>query len=156
MGKSEWTDDQNLTAWCSTQAVSGLPGEFGEGLGIPASNVRVLCQYMGGGFGSKFNVDRWGVECANLAKEAKAPVHWMLDREAEMTVAGDRPSAFAEIEVGAKRDGTIVYWGSKSWGSGGLAGSARRPLRVHEDRKAVTHQRVSVPTHGRRPRLARA
>ena len=31
---------------------------------------------------------------------------------------GDRPSAYAEIKSGAKQDGTIAYWSSKSWGIG--------------------------------------
>ena len=114
-----WTEPDHLTAWCSTQAVSGVASQLAEGLGIPAANVRVIADYVGGGFGSKFSVDRWGIECARLAKLAGAPVKLMLDRHAELTVAGDRPSAFAEIEVGAKKDGTLTAWISKSWGSGG-------------------------------------
>ena len=84
----EWTERDTWTPGARTQAVSSLPGEFAEGLGIPAANVHAILDYMGGGFGSKFNVDRWGIECAKLAKEAKAPVKWMLEREPELTVAG--------------------------------------------------------------------
>jgi xanthine dehydrogenase YagR molybdenum-binding subunit len=153
----EWTDEQNLTAWCTTQGVSTLPGQFGEGLGIPASNVRVLTPYMGGGFGSKFSADRWGIECARLAKETNAPVKWMLERDAEMTVAGDRPSAYAEIEVGAQQDGTIVYWASKSWGSGGRGGSGSPPLPyVFTNIPNRRHQHISIPTHVAAARAWRA
>ena len=124
---TEWEDKDRLTAWCSTQAVSGLPGQFGDKLEIPTSNVRVITPYMGGGFGSKFSADRWGIDCAEMSKEAKAPVKLFLERNAELAVAGDRPSAYAKIEVGAKKDGTLTYWSSESWGSGGISGSRGSP-----------------------------
>jgi xanthine dehydrogenase YagR molybdenum-binding subunit len=124
----EWTSPEEMTAWCSTQAVSALAPQFAERIGIPAANVHVVTQYMGGGFGSKFSADRWGIECAELARQAGAPVKLMLDRAAELTVAGDRPSAFAAIEVGATEDGVLTSWVSKSWGSGGLGGAGEPPL----------------------------
>ncbi len=50
----------------------------------------------------------------------------MLERRAELTVAGDRPSAYAEIKVGATPDGSSPPGSSDSWGSGG-PGGARQP-----------------------------
>src|SRR3981189_857223 len=49
----EWAGDK-LTAWVSTQAVHGSRDGYASGLKIPAANIRVITQYMGGGFGSKF------------------------------------------------------------------------------------------------------
>lgn len=152
----EWTDEKNLTAWCSTQAVSTLPTQFGEKVGIPASNVRVITQYMGGGFGSKFSADRWGIECAELARQAKRPVKLMLERDAELTVAGDRPSAYARIQLGAARDGTVTAWISKSWGSGGLGGAGSPPLPYVFQIPHRKHQHSSVPTHEASSRAWRA
>ncbi len=152
----EWTDDQHLETWSTTQAVSSMPGEFAQGVGIPAANVRSHDNYMGGGFGSKFNVDRWGIECAKLAKLAKAPVKWMLEREPELTIAGDRPSSYAEIEVGAAADGTITYWSSKSWGSGGPQGTGTPPLPYVIQPPNRTHQHISVPTNMASSRAWRA
>ena len=37
---------------------------FAQALGIPQANVRVITQYMGGGFGSKFAPDAQGIICA--------------------------------------------------------------------------------------------
>lgn len=125
---AEWTDPQNLKVWPSTQNVSGLPAQFAEALGIPAANVQVETQYMGGGFGSKFGPDRWGVECCRLAKDSGKAVKLMLERDVELMVAGGRPSAFAKIRVAAKRDGTVTAWQSESWGTGGLSGSGTLPL----------------------------
>ena len=124
---AEWEDDQ-LTAWVSTQNVSGVGTQFAQPLNIPGSNVRVLCDYMGGGFGSKFAADVWGVEAARLAKATGRPVKFMLDRGPELQLAGARPSAFAKIKVGAKKDGSLVAWESEAWGSGGLAGRGGPPL----------------------------
>ncbi len=153
---SEWTGPDSLTAWCSTQAVSGVATQLAEGVGIPAANVRVLTEYMGGGFGSKFGIDRWGVECAKLAKIAGAPVKLMLDRGAELTVAGDRPSAYAEIEVGAKADGTLTAWKSTSWGSGGLGGAGDPPLPYVFQIPNRRQRHTSIPTHKASARAWRA
>jgi xanthine dehydrogenase YagR molybdenum-binding subunit len=152
----QWTGEDQLTAWCSTQAVSAVAAQLAEGLKIPASNVRVVTEYMGGGFGSKFSADRWGIVCAELARKTGAPVKLMLERDAELTVAGDRPSAFAEIEAGATADGTITAWRSKSWGSGGLGGSGSPPLPYVFQIPNRRHQHSSVPTNTASSRAWRA
>lgn len=151
----EWKGDQ-LTAYCSTQAVAGLVPQFAEGLGIPATFVRVVSEHCGGGFGSKLSADRWGIECARLAKMAGAPVKLMLERDAELTVAGDRPSAYAEIEAGATADGKLTAWSSKSWGSGGLGGSGSPPLPYVFQIPDRRHQHSSVVTHKASSRAWRA
>ncbi|HEX3131067.1 MAG TPA: xanthine dehydrogenase family protein molybdopterin-binding subunit [Thermoanaerobaculia bacterium] len=150
-----WEGDQ-LTAWCSTQAVSAVAQQLAEGLKIPASSVRVRTEYMGGGFGSKFSADRWGVVGAELAKKAGAPVKLMLERDAELTVAGDRPSAYAEIEIGATADGKVTAWRSKSWGSGGPGGSGSPPIPYVFQVPNRRHQHTSVPTHKASARAWRA
>ncbi|HEX6199130.1 MAG TPA: molybdopterin cofactor-binding domain-containing protein, partial [Thermoanaerobaculia bacterium] len=142
----EWDGDQ-LTTWSSTQAVSALPGQFAEALGIPATWIRTVCQYIGGGFGSKFSPDRWGIEAARLAKDAGRPVKLMLERDAELTVAGDRPSTYAEVEVGVAEDGEVTAWRSRSWGSGGLGGSGSPPIPYVFQFPNRHHAHTSVPTH---------
>ena len=144
---SEWTDAEHVTVWASTQNVSGVPGQIAEKVGIPASNVRCITPFMGGGFGSKFSADRWGIEGVELARETGAPVKLMLERNAEIAVAGGRPSAFAEVEVGASRDGTVTAWSSKSWGTGGVGGSGTPPLPYVFKFDHQTHQHTSVPTN---------
>ncbi|MDP9122736.1 MAG: molybdopterin-dependent oxidoreductase, partial [Acidobacteriota bacterium] len=152
----EWNGPEQLTAYCSTQAVSGVATQFAESLKIPASNVRVITQYMGGGFGSKFSADRWGIECAQLARQVGAPVKLMLERAPELTVAGDRPSAYAHVEVGAAADGTVTAWISKSWGSGGLGGSGSPPIPYIWKIPNLRHQHSSVPTNTAASRAWRA
>jgi xanthine dehydrogenase YagR molybdenum-binding subunit len=138
----EWDGDK-LTAWVSTQGVHGTKDGFAQGLKIPASNVRVITQYMGGGFGSKFGPDAQGLICAKLAQEAKLPVKLFLDRKEEHLDSGNRPSAFAKIRAGVSADGKLTAFDGESWGTGGAGAASNFPLpyiyqfpnrrRVHTD-----------------------
>src|SRR4029079_10426072 len=123
----EWQGD-NLTAWASTQEVHGTREGFAEALGIPQSNVRVITEYMGGGFGSKFGPDIQGVVCAKLAKQAGAAVKMMLDRKEEHLAAGNRPSSFSKIKAGVGADGMLTAFDATSWGTGGAGVGAGFPL----------------------------
>jgi len=117
----EWTGDQ-LTAHLSTQNVSGTAGQFAGPLDTSADKVTVHCDYIGGGFGSKFAADVWGVACARLARELGRPVKLMLDRDVEQMIAGNRPSGFAHVRVGADNQGVVQVWDSQHWGTGGATG----------------------------------
>jgi xanthine dehydrogenase YagR molybdenum-binding subunit len=123
----EWQGD-NLTSWASTQAVHGTREGFAEALGIPQSNVRVITEYMGGGFGSKFGPDIQGIVCAKLAKQAGAAVKMMLDRKEEHLAAGNRPSSFSKIKAGVGADGMLTAFDAVSWGTGGAGVGAGFPL----------------------------
>lgn len=123
----QWQGD-SLKYYASTQYVSGVGNEVGEATKTPASKIEVICPVMGGGFGSKFAADTWGVACAQLAKKTGRPVKMMLERDHELMAAGARPSMYANVKVGAKRDGTLVAWDSQSWGTGGPAASGAPPL----------------------------
>jgi xanthine dehydrogenase YagR molybdenum-binding subunit len=149
---TEWLGPDKLKTWFSTQSVSGLPGQIGQalreqGVNVTDNNIETICQYIGGGFGSKFSPDRWGIECAHLSKIAGKPVKFMLDRDMELEVAGARPSSYAKIRVAAKKDGTITAWDSHSWGTGGPAGTGMPPLPyvfTGIPNKAMRHTSVST------------
>jgi xanthine dehydrogenase YagR molybdenum-binding subunit len=123
----EWEGDK-LTAWVSTQGVNSARDNFARGLEIPQTNVRVICQYMGGGFGSKLQLGPEGLICARLAKQAGVPVKMMLDRKEEHLVTGNRPSAAAHIKAGVSADGIITAFDAESWGTGGAGAAAGFPL----------------------------
>src|SRR5881398_2180462 len=126
---SEWTDQDHLFTHISTQNVSGIPGQMAEPLKIPATNIHVHQDDVGGGFGSKFSPDRWGIFTAEISKKAGGkPVRIMLERDAELKAAGARPSAYARVKVAASKDGTITGWQSQSWGTGGPGGGGSPPL----------------------------
>jgi xanthine dehydrogenase YagR molybdenum-binding subunit len=124
---ASWEGDQ-LTVYASTQGIFAVREGLAEALGIDRKNVRVLCEHMGGGFGSKLGPSASGsafamVAC-RLARKAGAPVKLMLDRRQEHLCTGNAPSALMTVKIGAKKDGTITAVHYKSWGSAGVAGGA--------------------------------
>jgi xanthine dehydrogenase YagR molybdenum-binding subunit len=148
---AEWTGEKLLT-YSSTQNVSGLPGQIGQalreqGMNVSNNNIETICNYVGGGFGSKFAPDEWGIHVAQLAKTTGKPVKLMLDRNMEMEAAGARPSAYARVKVAAKKDGTLVAWNSHSWGTGGPAGAGMPPLPYVLAIPNIFIQHTSVGTH---------
>ncbi len=114
----EWRGDK-LIAHLSTQNVSGTAGQFADPLKITADDVEVHCDFIGGGFGSKFAADAWGVMAAQIAKETGRAVKLMLDRDQELKVAGCRPSGYLKAKVGADKNGVVTVWDSHHWGTSG-------------------------------------
>jgi xanthine dehydrogenase YagR molybdenum-binding subunit len=114
---------EEMFIWPSTQAVSGYADRsISDEVDIPQNKIHVDCQYMGGGFGSKFNPGKWGTICSVLAKQSGKPVKLMLDRNVELMIAGNRPSAYARIKVGAAKDGTVTAMEAEIWGTSGMGG----------------------------------
>lgn len=145
---AEWTDSDHLFSHISTQNVSGLAGQYAQALKIPEGNIHVHQDHIGGGFGSKFGIDRWGAYTAQVSKKAGGkPVRVMLERDAELEVAGCRPSAFAKVRVGAKKDGTLTAWQSDSWGTGGPGGGGAPPMPYVFDIPNVRKQHTAVATN---------
>ncbi len=118
----EW-DGSKLISHLSTQNVSGTPGQIAGPLGLTAQDVTVHCDYVGGGFGSKFAADAWGVTCAQLAKNTGRPVKYMLTRSQELKNAGSRPSGYVHVKVAADKDGKVTAWDSSHWGTNGVSGA---------------------------------
>src|SRR5262249_17028320 len=106
------------------QAVAGSAGQLAPVVKIPATKVKCITQHRGGGYGSKFGPDIQGIVAAHLAKKAGAPVKLMLDREEEITVGGNRPSAYGKVKIGGKKDGSITAYEVDCYGTPGHAGGA--------------------------------
>ena len=124
----EWKGDK-VNLYPSTQNASGIGGDLSQNLKVPAGNVHSNMQYIGGGFGSKFAADLWGAEAARLSKASNGrPVKLFLDRATEQMIAGNRPSAYANVKVAGKKDGTITAWQSESWSTGGIGGGGAPPI----------------------------
>jgi xanthine dehydrogenase YagR molybdenum-binding subunit len=122
---AEWDNKlENLTVWASTQAVPGTAIALAGHFKIPATRVKCITHYMGGGFGSKFGPDIQGVVCAELARKARAPVKLLLTRGEEVTVGGTRPSAAGTVRIGGRKDGTIQAYEVDCYGSPGVGGGA--------------------------------
>ncbi len=102
-----WEGDQ-LVIWDSTQHIFGVRAQAAQLLDISLNKVRVIKQYMGGGFGSKNSMGRYTLLAALGAKMTGRPVKILLDRHEENLAAGNRPASVQYLKIGARRDGTLT------------------------------------------------
>jgi xanthine dehydrogenase YagR molybdenum-binding subunit len=102
----EWHGDE-LTAYVSTQWLWGVRTELAEAFGLPEESVRVVCEFMGGGFGAKADIDTTLLP-ARLARLAGRPVKWQLSRREENLDAGNRNATVQRLRLGARADGTLT------------------------------------------------
>ena len=114
-----WTDD-GVTAWASTQGITSVRDGLAGSLKLEHSQVRVISEYMGGGFGAKFGSGVEGTLAAKLSKEAKAPVRLMLTRFDQNLAVGNRPSSFQKIKMGASADGMLLAFEMENYGTAGI------------------------------------
>jgi xanthine dehydrogenase YagR molybdenum-binding subunit len=103
----EWQGD-TLHVYISTQFIWGIRQAVSETLGLPEDKVRVVCEFMGGGFGSKNGPDEYTYVAAELAKRTGRAVRCALTRREEHTSAGNRNATIQRLRAGARSDGTIV------------------------------------------------
>jgi xanthine dehydrogenase YagR molybdenum-binding subunit len=97
-----------LTVWESTQSIYSVQEDLAKAFHLPRNRVRVLCKYMGGGFGSKQYSGKWSILAAQLARETGRPVRLMLDRGEENLASGYRAPTTQRLRIGARRDGTLT------------------------------------------------
>jgi xanthine dehydrogenase YagR molybdenum-binding subunit len=116
---------EKLTIWDSTQAIHGVRDQLAEVLQMPAARIKVIKQYMGGGFGSKLGLNEHTVVAVLLARAAKSPVKIMLSRQDNSLCVGNRPSSHQTYKGGVKKDGTLTALGLVNYTSGGIRGGDR-------------------------------
>ena len=73
-----------------------------------ARRVRVVCEFMGGGFGAKNGPGDYTLIAAELARRTGRPVRCALTRREENLAAGNRNATIQRLRVGARSDGTLV------------------------------------------------
>jgi xanthine dehydrogenase YagR molybdenum-binding subunit len=117
----EWIGD-TLNVYISTQYVWGVRDAVAEAFGIPGDKVRVVCEYMGGGFGAKNDPGDYTFVAAELARRAGRPVRAALTRREENVAAGNRNATIQKLIVGAKSDGTICALGGEFINAVGWSG----------------------------------
>ena len=143
---AEWEDDENLTVWASTQGVFGVRNDLAGRFNLPANQVRVITEHMGGGFGSKFGPGVEGRTAVDLARLTGRPVKLMLTRKAEHLVAGNRPSMTQHVRAGATSDGRIIAYDMKGYGTGGISSGAgfQAPYVYHVPNVRTERRNVAV------------
>ena len=104
---ASWDGDE-LTAWVSTQGMFAARDELARSFGLRKDQVRVITEYVGGGFGAKQGAGFEALVAAELARITGRPVRLVNDRHAEQLDGGRRAATRQSVRLGARRDGTIV------------------------------------------------
>ncbi|HEX9092697.1 MAG TPA: xanthine dehydrogenase family protein molybdopterin-binding subunit, partial [Coriobacteriia bacterium] len=97
-----------LTVWTSTQIPHFVQLILSLNLGLSQNKVRVIAPEVGGGFGSKLQVYAEELLVAFLAKQLGRPVKWTEDRREGYLATIHGRDLVEDVEVAAKRDGTLL------------------------------------------------
>ncbi|MDB4894370.1 MAG: Aldehyde oxidase and xanthine dehydrogenase, molybdopterin binding, partial [Firmicutes bacterium] len=120
---ANWEQDGQLVMYDSSQSVNNVQSGLAAVFKMPKAKVRVVREFVGGGFGSKTGMEKYHVITALMAQKIRKPVKLTLDRSEEITTTGHRPETVQTIRMGAKKDGTITFIDVKAWvASGAYAG----------------------------------
>jgi CO/xanthine dehydrogenase Mo-binding subunit len=131
----EWRGD-SLDVYISTQSIFGVRDEVAGTLGLPPDKVRVVCEFMGGGFGSKNGANDHTFIAAELARRTGRPVRCALTRREENLASGNRNPTIQRLTAAAKSDGTLVALGGEfvnATGWSGWASSTDGPMQMLYD-----------------------
>lgn len=106
---AHWTTTDGkpfLTVYDATQGLVAAKMTYAQIFGLKPEQVRVICQYVGGGFGSKTSWPH-AILAIACAKIANAPVKLSVSRQHLYGAVGHRTPMRQRVSIGADRDGTI-------------------------------------------------
>jgi CO/xanthine dehydrogenase Mo-binding subunit len=104
-------EGETLEVYVSTQFIWGVRSDVAEKLGLPEDQVRVVCNFMGGGFGSKNGPGVQTFIAAELATRTGQAVRCFNNRREENIDAGNRNGTIQRLVAGARADGTLTALG---------------------------------------------
>ncbi|GAA6615489.1 xanthine dehydrogenase family protein molybdopterin-binding subunit [Scytonema sp. NUACC26] len=101
-------DGEELTLHDTTRWLKGVQRIVAHSFGMPQSQVRAICPYIGGAFGSKGFI--WGhvILTAIAAKQVNRPVKLVLTRPQMFTSVGYRPRTIQTLTLSASKDGKLT------------------------------------------------
>ena len=99
-------EDGKLTVYDKTQGVQNVHDYLCNVFGYGKDDLRVLCPFMGGGFGSGLRPQYQVFLAVLAARELKRSVRVTLTRQ-QMFTFGHRPMTWQRVALGAKPDGTL-------------------------------------------------
>ncbi len=120
---ADWKPDM-LTVWASTQSTSSVRDEMAAIFHLPKTKVRVITEYMGGGFGAKFGAGNSGAIAAALSQKTGAPVRLMYQRREEHALGGNRPDSEQTLRIAAGEDNKLAALHLTAYGTAGTATGA--------------------------------
>ncbi|HEY1412982.1 MAG TPA: xanthine dehydrogenase family protein molybdopterin-binding subunit [Rhodopila sp.] len=156
-------DGDKLTVWTATQGIGGAQATLAGQFGIDKDAVRVICPYVGAGFGSKGSTWPPATLAAAAARQVKRPVKLELTRAQMYTSNGYRPRTVQKLKFAADINGSLIsmrHDGFTSMSQPSL-GEFAEPVALATEmlyacpNVAVTHRLVALnaalPTYMRAP-----
>jgi carbon-monoxide dehydrogenase large subunit len=107
--------DGALTTWNGTQVVHFVQQGLVAALGLPPHKIRVVAPDVGGGFGTKANGYPEDLLIPAAAIAARRPVKWIEDRREHMMGSAHARAQVHDIEIAARRDGTMLAVRDRIW-----------------------------------------
>jgi carbon-monoxide dehydrogenase large subunit len=108
-----------VTCWVSHQAPHGAHAAMAPALGLEPDQLRIVCPWVGGGFGPKAAVYVEYLVAAAAARALGRPVKWTETRSEDMVSLVHGRDFLMTAKLGVKQDGTIVGLDAKVVASGG-------------------------------------
>jgi xanthine dehydrogenase YagR molybdenum-binding subunit len=99
---------QTLTLYTPTQGIANCRHDMARDLGLEDHQVRVVCHYMGGGFGNKNQNQDADLIAATLARHTNAPVMLEYSRRDDWLGMHGRWPTVQQYKVGVQNDGTVT------------------------------------------------
>lgn len=126
---ANWEGDK-LTLYTPTQGISNCRHDTARDLGLEDHQVRIICNYMGGGFGNKNQNQDADLVAATLAKASSAPVMLEYSRRDDWLGVHGRWPTVQYYKIGTKNDGTVTAMQMRGYSgmgpyrknSGGISG----------------------------------
>jgi xanthine dehydrogenase YagR molybdenum-binding subunit len=104
---AHWRGD-HLTLYDSTQYISGCRNTIAKIFGIEKENIRVICPYVGGGFGCKGSTWSHVPLAAMAARQVGRPVKLVIERPQMFGPVGGRPQTEQRVMIAANSRGEFV------------------------------------------------
>ena len=101
-------EGEKLTLYTPSQGISNCRHDTARDLGLADHQVRIICNYMGGGFGNKNQNQDADLIAATLSRRAGAPVMLEFSRRDDWLGVHGRWPTVQYYKVGVKQDGTLT------------------------------------------------
>ena len=104
-----WWEDGKAVVHTSTQAIFGTRAMIAHAFQMPASDIRVISRFLGGGFGCKGQLWwPWMFWAMLASKKTGRPVRLELTRAQMFTLVGRRQETVQDLGLGFSADGRLT------------------------------------------------
>jgi len=142
--------------WVSSQVTSAVTEAAKSLFGLKGNQVKGHCEFVGGGFGSKFNPGLETRVAAELSKKFNRPIKLVNDRKREHLDTGCRPGSIQHMAIALDEKGKPAGGHIHVAGVGGVGGGngAANPSRYEFGSIARSEVDIELSCGGARPMRA--